>query len=105
MVQARPQLLSVNPQEDLGLGYARFYIAMVTMQGNTPIAIGGTRKQRPRKLAGQFLLGVEPALRLPQDVEWNRRVELVFEEALMRGRIIGRDKGLMDPLELPWRGR
>jgi hypothetical protein len=58
---------------------------MVTVQSDTPIAIGDARKQRPRKLAGQLLRGVEPALGLPQDVERNRRIELVFEEALMGG--------------------
>ena len=76
---------------------------MVTVQGDTPIAIGGARKQRPRKFAGQFLLSVYPALGLTQDMERNRWVKLVFEEALMRGGIIGLDKGLVDPLELPWR--
>jgi hypothetical protein len=75
-------------QKDLGLGYARFYIEMVAVQGDAPIAIGGARKKRPRKLAGQLLLGISPALGLPQDVERNRRIELVFEEALVRGRII-----------------
>ena len=78
-------MLSVDPQEDLGLGDARFYIKMVTVQGDAAIAIRGARKERLRKLAGQFLRGVEPALGLPQDVERNRRVALVFEEALMRG--------------------
>jgi hypothetical protein len=105
MVQDRPQLLSVDPQKDLGLGYARFHREMVTMEGDTPIAIGGARKQRPRKFAGQFLLGVYPALGLTQDVERDRRGELILEEPLMRSRILGLDKGLMDLLELPWRGR
>jgi len=77
---------------------------MITVQGDTPIAIGGARKQRPREFAGQFLLGIYPALGLPQDVERYRRGELVFEEALMRGGIIGLDKGVMDPFELPWCG-
>ena len=104
VVPNRPQLLSVHPQEHLGLGYARFHIEMVTVQGDTPRAIGGTRKQRPRKLAGEFLLGLYPALGLTQDVERDRRGELVCEEPRMRRRIIGFDKGLLEPFELPWRG-
>ena len=66
------------------------------------MTIGGARKQRPRKSASQLLLGEYPALRLTQDLDRNRRVELVFQESLMRGRILGLDKGLVDSLELPW---
>ncbi len=78
---------------------------MVTVQGDTPIAIGGARKQGTRKFASQLLLGVYPALGLAQSLDRNRRVELVFQESLMRGRILGLDKGLMDPLEHLGRGR
>ena len=66
------------------------------------MTIGGARKQRPRKFARQLLLGEYPALALTQDVDRDRRVELIIQEALMCGRIIGLDKGLVDSLELPW---
>jgi len=49
------------------------------------MTIGDARKQRPRKFARQLLLGEYPALALTQDLNWNRRVELVFQESLMRG--------------------
>jgi hypothetical protein len=53
------------------------------------MAIGGARKERPRKFASQLLLGEYPALGLTQDLERNRRVELVFQESLMGGDLPG----------------
>ncbi len=78
---------------------------MVPVQGDTPSAIGGAWKHSTRKFASQLLLGVHPTFDLAQDLERNRREALVFQEPLVRGRIIGLDKGVMDPLEFPGRGR
>ena len=48
-----------------------------------------------REFLHQHLLGIAPALRRPQDLDWDRWQALIGEQPLMRRRIIGVDEGLM----------
>ena len=85
----------VDPEYDLALGDARLDIAVVTMQGDTAVAVRGPRKECVREFLHQHLLGIAPALRRPQDLDRDRWQALIGEQPLMRRRIIGVDEGLM----------
>jgi hypothetical protein len=68
---------------------------MVAMQGHTAIAVGGAGKARIGEFLREHIWGIRPAPRCAQDRDRNGREPLSFEQALMRGRMIGLDEGLM----------
>src|SRR5262245_66330057 len=78
---------------------------MVTMQGDTAIAIRGPRKERPRKLPVELFGTVRPPFGLSEYHQRNRGVKLVLEEALMGCGVVEVNKRLVGLLELQRRGR
>ena len=76
---------------------------MGTMEGDTPIPVGGAREHGLGEVAGESLGGIEPAFRRSQDLDRDRREPPIAQEPLMRGGVIRLDERLMALLELRWR--
>jgi hypothetical protein len=65
------------------------------MQGDTAVAVGGAWKERVSEFLCEHLLRIAPALRRSQDLHGYGWEALSAEQALMGGRIIELDEGLM----------
>ena len=100
VVKGRPQLLAGHPQQHLRLGETFLHIEVVTVQGDTAMAICRPREEGVREAAGELFQSIDPALGSPEDLEGNRGEALIMEKPLMRRRVIDVDESLMALLKL-----
>src|SRR4029450_13943081 len=100
VVHHRPPLLTIDPQQYLGLGQALLHIEVIAMQGHAAIPVRRAGKERMRKLADQLLLAVRTPLGFSQNRARNGWVKAVFEQSLVGSRIVRLDEGLMGLFQL-----
>jgi hypothetical protein len=101
IIQDSAELLPVDPEPALALGDASLSIKVVTMPGDTTVAVGWPRKKRVGEFLREHFRRIAPALRQPQNLDRDGWEALIRKQALMRRRIIGVEKGLMALFPVP----
>jgi hypothetical protein len=79
IVQHRPYVLVIDPEQNLCLGHARLDIKVIAMEGHTAIAVGGAGKEGMGEFLRERLWRIGPALRRAQDLARDGRQALVSE--------------------------